>query len=287
MLLFGGSGLLGTRIKELLKEKYTIISPTHAEVDLLAQRQVENTLGKKKYDVIVYAAGITSIDNVEQDKEYAMKLNRDVVVLIAKHAARMAVPLVYFSTDAVFKGDRSESPYTESDGVNPLNYYGLTKAEGEQVVLSASAKNLVIRLITLYTSFFSHRLDFARLVIAKLAHKETCYGISDQFYNPTFSDDAVQALFVALQKKVSGIFHAGATDYMTNYDFSRTLARTFHYDEKSILPITLAEFVKGKTVNRAQFPWLDTKKTQTILGSSVLHTNRQNISILHAQMLHV
>ncbi len=44
--------------------------------------------------------------------------------------------MIYISTDYVFDG--TKPPYSEADTPNPLNTYGKTKLQGEQVTLESS-----------------------------------------------------------------------------------------------------------------------------------------------------
>lgn len=50
--------------------------------------------------------------------------------------AELGAIMIYISTDYVFDG--TKPPYSESDTPNPLNMYGKTKLQGEQVTLEAS-----------------------------------------------------------------------------------------------------------------------------------------------------
>lgn len=286
MLMFGGSGLLGTRIRELLSTRYLIVAPVRADVDLMVRNDVEKMIEKMEPDVIVYAAGETNVDIVEKNREYAMKINNEVVSWIAKRADFNSIPLIYFSSDAVFKGNQSERPYKETDAVFPINYYGATKAKGEEAVYNASDKNLIIRLIILYTSVFPYKLDFARNILKKLSGKLPCYGIIDLYCNPTFSDDAVYGLSAAIDKNVSGILHFGATDYVTNYHLAQEIALRFGYEKDLILPTSLLSFFKGKIAKRPSYAWLDTTKAQKLLGKGILHTNSQNVARFHKTFLH-
>lgn len=45
--------------------------------------------------------------------------------------------VIFISTDYVFDGE--SPPYKPEDKVNPLNKYGLMKAEGEKIVLQQDA----------------------------------------------------------------------------------------------------------------------------------------------------
>ena len=76
-------------------------------------------------DVVLHAAAWTDVDGAELDPQGAAAVN----VGGTQNAASLA-PIVYFSTDYVFDGRKSE-PYVEADAPNPLSAYGRTKLHGE------------------------------------------------------------------------------------------------------------------------------------------------------------
>ena len=49
-----------------------------------------------------------------------------------------------FSSDLVFDGAK-KTPYNEADNVKPLSIYGISKANGEQVVQKVNTGSLIIR----------------------------------------------------------------------------------------------------------------------------------------------
>ncbi len=75
---------------------------------------------------MLHAAAWTDVDGAESDPQEAAAVN----VGGTQHVAELGAPLVYFSTDYVFDGRKTE-PYVESDGPNPLSVYGRTKLHGE------------------------------------------------------------------------------------------------------------------------------------------------------------
>ena len=77
-------------------------------------------------ELVLHAAAWTDVDGAEDDPQGAAAVN----VGGTRHAAELGAPLVYFSTDYVFDGGKSE-PYVESDAPNPLSAYGRTKLYGE------------------------------------------------------------------------------------------------------------------------------------------------------------
>src|SRR5258708_2144750 len=284
ILLFGGSGLLGSRITSLMSG-YTIIAPKHTQTDLTDRSKVEKIIAKSKYNVIIYAAGISNQDFAEENHKITMAINKSSVEWIAKIAAAEKIPVVYFSTDAVFSGRQSTRPYSETDSPSPVNYYGRTKLAGEEAVLTASKDNLILRLISLYSGFPHKKIDFARLTVRTLTEGKNCYGITDQYFNPCFADTIVDCLQKLIDKKISNIIHLGATDYITNYEFTRLIASEFSLNDMLITPITCKDFFKKRKAKRGKYTCLDTTLAQTILGKGLLKNNKQNINIFHKQFL--
>ena len=76
-----------------------------------------------------------------------------------------------------------------------------------------------------------------------------------------------------------------ATDYLTNYDFARAVVTRFGFNAEKILPIDLSTFFKGKIAKRAQYTWLDTAKSQKLLGPRILHTNAQSIDLFYKNFI--
>lgn len=56
IFLTGGSGFIGRNIKEQLSDKYELLAPSHAELELLDEQAVESYLKKKQPDVVIHAA---------------------------------------------------------------------------------------------------------------------------------------------------------------------------------------------------------------------------------------
>ncbi len=58
IFLTGGNGFIGRNIKEQLGNKYDIIAPTHAELDLTDSDAVYKFLEKNPVDIVIHAANI-------------------------------------------------------------------------------------------------------------------------------------------------------------------------------------------------------------------------------------
>ncbi len=58
ILITGASGFIGKNLKEYLQKKYSVLTPTHKELDLLDTEQVSSFLKSKKIDVVINCAVI-------------------------------------------------------------------------------------------------------------------------------------------------------------------------------------------------------------------------------------
>ena len=72
-----------------------------------------------------------------------------------------------FSSDLVFDGSK-KTPYHELDKVNPLNVYGASKAEGEELVTKANASALIIRTSAFFGPWDKYNFVYSVLQSIKM-----------------------------------------------------------------------------------------------------------------------
>ncbi|MBI2596933.1 NAD(P)-dependent oxidoreductase [Candidatus Daviesbacteria bacterium] len=277
VLLFGGSGLVGSGIKQLLSDRYRIIAPAHDEVDVIRSDHVTAIIEQIQPNNIIYAVGLASIDRAEQEPELANLLNVKAPALVAKVAASFGIPLLYFSTNAVFDGTKKNRPYKETDKTNPKSGYGKSKLMGEQIVMNISDKNYVVRFIMPYPTTPHKRKNFTWTILDAFKEGKEIYGITDQVINPICVSDIAEAVHALIATGAGGIYHLGATDYVTNIEFIKKLARIFNFNFNLIKEISFEEFFRGKKAPRTKFCWLDTLKIRKKIGNNILHTIDEGI----------
>lgn len=285
ILVYGISGMTGSRFAALLKDRFRIIGPPHSHLDLTRKRSIKKNIGDVGPSQIVYLAGVTKVDDAEKDKRLAFLLNSEVPKYICEEALKQNIPVNYISTDAVFDGKQKGKFYTEDDKTNPQSVYGKSKLAGEKIVRAISQQNSVIRTIMIYSSYFPHRKDFARSAYESLKNEKEFSGIVDQIVSPTFVDDLVWAIAAILEKKSHGIYHVAATDYTTNYGFVKKITRAFKLDEKLITKVAFRDFFKDKTAPRQKYSVLSTKKFRKEFGNSILHSIDESIAGFKKQIL--
>lgn len=284
VLIFGGSGLIGSRIRQLLQTKYQIIAPSHQQVDVNNKKQIEQIIKTSKPNYIIYATGFTNPDQAERNPNLAYLLNAHAPAFIAKFSASIGVPILYFSTDAVFDGTKSNRSYLEDDKTHPLSEYGKSKLLGEQLVMSASKRNCIARVIMVYSHNFTKRKRFVQIALETLRKGEKFYGVADQIINPVYVDDVVTAVDLLIESRTYGIYHLGARDYVTNYDFVKKLAKVFNLNENLVTRISFKEFSKEKYAPRTKFCWLDTLKFRRKFGDNILHSTSEGINLFKSNL---
>ena len=146
----GASGLLGSKTVELARESYKPIPlhnteslyPDSLKLDITSQKQALDLFSKLKPEIVIHTASETNVDKCETQKEHAWKVNAEGTLNMAKACKKVGAKLVYISTDYVFDGEKGN--YNEHDKPNPINYYGVTKLEGEKQVIKHCKKKTII-----------------------------------------------------------------------------------------------------------------------------------------------
>lgn len=279
ILLFGGTGLVGSRFIELNSKDFEIVAPEATEVDLLEEDAVRRNINEVSPRQVLYAAAYTNVDQAEKDSKLCYKLNVDAVKVILIEAKNLGIPFYYLSTDYVFDGTKKDSPYTEEDRPNPLSVYARSKYEGEQATLEASNKNSVLRLIMPYSATHTLKSDLVRTILSRLKEGNKVSGIIDQKINPIFVDDLVMAINEIIKKMTSGIYHLGASTFTTPFEFANLIADKFELDNGLIAKTTFEEFSKTRVAVRPQHSWLDASKFRKEFGENILHSVQEGLEL--------
>ena len=157
ILLTGGSGLLGTELRELEPD---LLAPSHAELDITDAGAVVDYVASHSPDIILHAAAMTSNREVEANPEKAREVNVEGTANLVRACDGTRIRFVFLSTDYVYKGDRGN--YLESDEVEPFNLYAATKLAGEEAVRQVP-NHLIIRT-SFGASEFAHPDAFSDIV---------------------------------------------------------------------------------------------------------------------------
>ena len=86
-------------------------------------------------DAIIHCAAYTHVEKAESMPEVCADVNGMGTLNMVRAALAVQAKLMYISTDYVFEGTGDQA-YEVNDPIAPQSVYGLTKAQGEEAVLS-------------------------------------------------------------------------------------------------------------------------------------------------------
>jgi dTDP-4-dehydrorhamnose reductase len=244
VLIIGGSGLLGMKLWEVCEEKnYDVYASFHQnpitrkncfQMDITRKKDVFHVLRKVSPDWVVHTAAYTNVDDCEKNRNRAFDVNVKGTENVANAVEKIDAKLVYISTDYVFDGEKGF--YKEDDLVNPVNYYGLTKLEGEKVVKNICRNFAIARTSVIYGG---NKRNFVTWVIEHLAKGEQINIVTDQFVSPTFNVDLAEQLLGLIRNDERGVFHTAGRERISRYDFTMVVADVFGLDKDLINPVKM------------------------------------------------
>lgn len=283
VLIFGGSGLVGSQFIEINKDRVNIHSPDISETDILNKNEVLKAAADFKADFIINFAAFTDVQEAQQQKDDEGGSCYQVNVTGAKNIAQVCkefdIRLIHISTDYVFDGNKPAAAYKEEDSPNPLNWYGKTKYLAEKVVQDSGCTFVIVRISMPFSSHYDLKVDVARFFLGQLRKNLEIKAITDQKVTPVFVDDVANALYEIIKKDVSGIYHVVSTGWMSPFEFSQLIAQAFNLDEELIKPITLDEYNQDKKAKLLRYSWLDCSKFVGEFGNDILHSVKESINL--------
>ena len=253
ILITGITGLLGYGLTKTLvgkgievfgiyKENKTVASDlstiaTIYPADITKPAEVRYVFNKVKPDAVIHAAAFANVDGCELFKSLAWEINVNGTLNVVNVAKEIGIKFIYISTDYVFDG--TIGGYTEEDKPNPINYYGLTKLEGEKVVAENLTNFIIARVSLIYGEHPQYRGTINRIIM-DLKRRKSLNLVADQFITPTYSVDIGNILLELINNELTGIFHITGSTCLSRYDIGKMIARVFNFDASLISRISLS-----------------------------------------------
>jgi dTDP-4-dehydrorhamnose reductase len=241
IVVFGSSGQLGQCFKKLAESEGipSIYFPSESEANILDIEALKQVFEKYKPSYSINCAAYTLVDKAEDEQEIALKVNKTGVENLSKLCAEHGSALIHISTDFVFKGDKS-TPRSEDDEAVPVNVYGQTKLEGEQVVEALLKKYFIIRTGWLYSEYGN---NFMKTMLRLGAEKDELRIIADQTGTPTYAIDLATCIIDIIKSNSTayGLYHYSNEGIASWYDFAKAIFEISGTVIK-VLPIKTEEY---------------------------------------------
>ncbi|NUU35663.1 dTDP-4-dehydrorhamnose reductase [Pseudomonas sp. C2B4] len=184
ILIIGRNGQVSRELQLALADQAELLILGQDQLNLATSTNIRERVESLGPDLIINAAAHTAVDQAESEPDRAFAINAIAPGLLAEAAARLGVPLIHYSTDYVFAGDKSSSPYTEDDAPAPLTVYGQSKLAGEEAIRAVGGQHLILRTSWVYSL---HGKNFLLTMQRLLQERDELRVVADQIGAPTWA----------------------------------------------------------------------------------------------------
>lgn len=221
MIVTGAGGMLGQDlVSAAVAAGAECIALTRAELDITDAAEVDGAVSSAGPDVVVNCAAWTDVDGAEGSLDAAVAVNGEGAGNVARAAHRAGAHTIQVSSDYVFDGSK-QTPYLESDPVNPLSAYGQSKLMGEHAVAQAApSAHTIVRSSWL---FGSHGNCFPATILRLARERDELMVVDDQVGCPTFTGHLATALLTLSEQRPLGVVHVAGAGQCSWYEFARQI----------------------------------------------------------------
>ena len=281
IFITGASGLLGGHVfcrafsqHNVLGTYWKTIPATlnncWAKVDLSDFRSTKSVLDAFKPDAIIHAAANSNLDDCEQNREAARKINVESTKNLAEYSAKKNVRFIFVSSDMVFNG--KSGMYSEEDTTSPISYYGETKVMAEEFVKKTCRNFVIARSALIYGRSLEGGFSFSQWIEKKLNHGERMSLYTNQFRTPIYVANLAEVLIELAFNTFTGTLHLAGANKINRFDFGKQLCKLGGYSIDVLDPSLMNN---AKTIApRPKDISLSIKKAQKILETKLLTTEQ-------------
>ncbi|MFC3608513.1 dTDP-4-dehydrorhamnose reductase [Stutzerimonas tarimensis] len=228
ILITGSHGQLSRELQLELAGDGQIVVLGSQELNLLYPDRIRQQVRQLKPDLIINAAAYTAVDKAESEVEQAIAINGHAPGILAEEARRLGVPLIHYSTDYVFDGNK-RTPYCEDDQPSPLSVYGSSKLAGERAIQAVGGQGLILRTSWVYSL---HGRNFLLTMRRLMQERKHLTVVDDEIGAPTWAGTiaSVTASMIRTWRRegrpLSGLYHLTAAGYTSWYGFASLIGKT-------------------------------------------------------------
>ena len=197
IVVSGGNGRFATVLRNTIDSK-NYYFPTKSQMNILSLGSLEKYLKLKKPKYFLHVAALSRPMSIH-DKKISESIDINIIGTsnVVKVCEKLKIKLIYFSTGYVYPGTKGN--YNETDSVNPINKYAISKLGGECAVKMYD-NSLILRIMMCEKPFI---------------HKSAFYDIKTNFI---FQEDVAKMIPKLLNKK--GIVNIGGK-IQSVYNFAK------------------------------------------------------------------
>jgi len=277
LLIIGASGVLGSRLfNDAISKKWGTLGTYCSHecgglfyLDVRDMNSMEKAFNFFRPEIVVMAGGITDVDLCALKPKLADDVNIKGTSNLVKKIKEYDSKLVYVSTDYIFDGENG--PYKEEDKPDPINKYGETKLEAENIVRARLKEYLIVRTCQLYgvaerssaptrhcekaegrrSNLYIYpgvaerssepNKNFAVKIIHNMQNNKKVYAADDLYSTPTYAGFLSEIVIKLIEKKANGIYHGAGAEFINRYDYVNKIADIFGLNKALIQRVKLKD----------------------------------------------
>lgn len=236
-----GHQAIGSGSGDCYKGSDTVTEMPYVQLDIKNLDAVRECLEALRPDAVIHCSAWTAVDAAEEEenREAVYALNVKGTENIARACRAVGAKMLYLSTDYVFDGN-GERPWEPDDrDYAPLNYYGLTKLEGELAVSSNLKRYFIVRIAWV---FGKNGRNFIKTMLQVGKTHDTVRVVCDQIGTPTYTADLARLLTDMIETNQYGYYHAtNSGGYISWYEFTKEIYRQAGMSIR-VIPVTTEEY---------------------------------------------
>lgn len=249
VLVTGSNGLLGQKLVQQLVDldEFEVIATgrgkcrientgfQYVELNIEDEKQVDEVIGLISPDILIHGAAMTHVDECELNQEACFKANVVATQNLISASEKADSLFVFVSTDFIFSGLDGKDPYLEDATPHPVNYYGETKLEAENLVKESALKWAIVRTGLVYgVAQDLTRSNIILWVKSSLEQGKEIQVVDDQVRTPTLAEDLAAGCVLIAQKKATGVFNISGGELLTPFQMAIQTADYFGLDKSLI-----------------------------------------------------
>lgn len=265
ILVTGANGQLAREINVVAahQNSYNFLFATKDDLPIENRDGLELFFEEHRIDYCINCAAYTAVDKAESEKAKAFLINADAVGSLAEICKIHKAKLIHISTDYVYDGSAGV-PLKEVDAVAPVNVYGSSKLNGEQLAIEKNPSVLIIRTSWVYSSFGN---NFVKTILRLFKERDEINVVADQYGCPTYAADLANVIMAFIDKMKEGSDLSGIVNYSnegitTWYEFAEEI-KILVQSNCAINPVPTSSYKTA--AKRPLYSVLDTTKIRRLL----------------------
>jgi dTDP-4-dehydrorhamnose reductase len=227
ILVAGGQGQVGSALAQQgLEQNLDLIALGRQDLDITSRESIAAVFAEYEPDLLINAAAYTAVDKAESEPELAYAINETATALLADACAERGIPMLHISTDYVFDGTK-DSPYVESEPVNPVAVYAKSKEAGERALRERLERHIILRTSWV---FGLQGNNFVKTMLRLAKDRDHLTVVADQFGGPSSARGIAEALL-----KIAAQYQSGSSIAWGTYHYSQKPYVSWHQFAEAIV----------------------------------------------------